>query len=271
MYTHGTDAGWISRSHRAIAPFRLASPVNVTDALIALSQPGTAAIAGGIDLIRRQRAGDRHQLLVDLSGLDELRGISCDGASLTIGALATHWEIESDPLIARHLPAFQAAWRTIGNIRVRMSGTLGGNIMANEAGYDGRLLLGTIDAVMEFATAAGELSVPATAPQSDIPAGSVLLRVRIPLNGGSKLSFDRTLKPLVSVALSLDGNQVKIGVGCAYPTPQFWSGGVADVTPAISQVFGQAFDNALGSAAYRQRMIGVLAMRQLRGLTGEEA
>lgn len=271
MYTHATDAGWISRSHRAIAPFRLASPANIGDALTALSQPGTIAIAGGIDLIRRQRSGDRHQLLIDLSGLDELRGISRDGDMLTIAALTTHWEIETSALIGELLPAFQDAWKTIGNIRVRMAGTLGGNLMANEPGYDGRMLLGALDAVLDFATSGGETSLPATATPDDVPAGSLLLRVRIPLNPETRLSFDRSLKPVVSVAVALDGDRARIGVGCAHPVPQFWSGPVADVSTDIGQTFDGAIDTPLGSAAYRQRMIGVLAMRQLRDLTGEGA
>ncbi|CAN0589406.1 unnamed protein product, partial [Laminaria digitata] len=80
MYTHATEAGWISRTHRAIAPFRLQRPTTPADAVAALAGAESACfIAGGIDLVRRMRSGDTADTLIDLSGIQVLRAIEDRG------------------------------------------------------------------------------------------------------------------------------------------------------------------------------------------------
>lgn len=262
MYTHATDAGWISRTHRAIAPFRLQRPVTPADAVTALSGDADASfIAGGIDLVRRMRGGDTASTLIDLSGLAMLREIEDREEVVRIGALATHWDVETSPLLAARLPAFQAAWKTIGNVRIRMTGTVGGNQMAAEQAYDGPVLLGAIGAELVFLTASGEISLPASSAPGDYPERALLTAIDVPITANAGLGLDRSLKPVVSVAAGLDGDTVSIGVGCAYPQPLFWSGRVSDVERDFTSVLPDPIDNALGGAAYRRRMIGVLSRR----------
>ena len=264
MYSHATDAGWISRTHQAIKPFRLRKPGTVSDALAACADSGNATfIAGGIDLVRRMRNGDSWDTLIDISGIRELRGITDLGGSVRIGALATHWDIETDPVLAERLPDFQAAWKTIGNVRVRMSGTIGGNLMAAEAGYDGRVLLGAMGGTIVFHAADGEYSVSAAADIIGIPTPPLLAGIEIPVLDGARFAFDRSLKPVVSVAAQLHEDVVRIGVGCAFEAPQFWSGPVGDMAQALPAAFPEPINNPMGSADYRRRMIGVLATRQI--------
>jgi aerobic carbon-monoxide dehydrogenase medium subunit len=272
MYTHSTDAGWISRTHRAISPFRLQKPATVSDVLDAISEHGSASIiAGGIDLTRRMRAGDHWDTVIDISGVSGLRGISDAGDTIRVGALATHWDIETDPVLAVRLPAFQAAWKTIGNVRIRMTGTVGGNIMAAEPGYDGRVLLAAAGGRLIFATHSGEIFVPADAGPQDMPQDALLTALEIPAGDGGKIAFDRSLKPVVSVAVGLTGDQARIAVGCAYASPLCWSGPVNDIGDAISAPFPDPKDDPIGSAGYRRRMIGVLARRLADGLQAGEA
>ena len=65
-----------------------------------LGDAGTSVIAGGTELLNWFRLGiaaaDR---VVDIGGLDELRGIDRDGDDLRIGALATLNEIGEHPLV----------------------------------------------------------------------------------------------------------------------------------------------------------------------------
>jgi carbon-monoxide dehydrogenase medium subunit len=68
------------------------------------------------------------RLLVDISGLDALRGISVQGGMLRIGALATHTEIESSPLVAQAAPLLSAAAPHIAHRAIRNAGTWGGSI-----------------------------------------------------------------------------------------------------------------------------------------------
>jgi aerobic carbon-monoxide dehydrogenase medium subunit len=67
-------------------------------------------------------------LLIDITGLDSLRGISVQGESLRIGALTTHSEIEASPLVARHAPMLAKAAPHIGHRAIRNAGTWGGSI-----------------------------------------------------------------------------------------------------------------------------------------------
>lgn len=271
MYTHSTDAGWISRTHRAIHPFRLEKPTTIADALDALSESGkSTVIAGGIDLIRRMRGGDRWDRVVDISGVSDLSGIADTGDSIRIGALTTHWEIETDIVLADRLPAFQAAWKTIGNVRVRMMGTIGGNLMAAEPGYDGRVLLAAAGGRLIFRSAAGEISTAARDDPKDMPTDALLTAVEIPVAGAARIAFDRTLKPVVSVAVGLAGDLATVAVGCAYDRPYCRSGPILDIGDTLSDVLPEPRDNPMGSSTYRRRMIGVLARRLIGSLRAED-
>lgn len=272
MFTHSTDAGWVSRTHQAIQPFRLEKPQTVSGVLEALSQNENATlIAGGIDLIRRMRSGDSWNSVIDISGVAELGGISDDGDTIRLGALATHWEIENNSVLADRLPRLQAAWKTIGNVRIRMTGTLGGNLMAGEAGYDGHVLLAAARARLIFATPNGEVTVSAAAGATEFPAGALLTAVEIPVAGAEQIAFDRSLKPVVSVAVGLQGDTAQVAVGCAFDTPRFWTGPSADIGASLAAALPDPRDNPMGSAAYRQRMIGVLARRLVDGLQSGDA
>jgi len=261
MYTHATDAGWISRSHRAISPFRLVRPDTPDAAVAALSgEEGATFIAGGIDLVRRMRGGDVWGTLIDILSIDGMRAIEDKGDHISIGALVTHWDIETSDVLAARLPDFRAAWTTIGNVRIRMAGTVGGNILAREAGYDGPVILGVLGAELAFATPGGEVIVPAD-DIAAIPADGLLTAVRIPVAESRRMLFDRSLKPVVSAAVSMDGDSVSVGIGCAFPAPVFQSGAGPVDAGAVSDALPEPTGNPMGGAAYRRRMAGVLAAR----------
>ncbi len=262
MYTHATDAGWISRSHRAISPFRLVRPGTPEEAVDAVSGEENATfIAGGIDLVRRMRGGDAWRTLIDICSLEGMRAIEDRGGHIEIGALATHWDIETSDLLAARLPDFQAAWTTIGNVRIRMTGTMGGNVLAREAGYDGPVILGVLGAELVFLTAGGEASVSAGVTETGVPADGLLTKVRIPVVENRKILFDRSLKPVVSAAVSVEGDTFTAGIGCAFPAPVFQSGSGPVDADALSGALAEPIGNPMGGSAYRRRMAGVLAAR----------
>jgi carbon-monoxide dehydrogenase medium subunit len=67
-------------------------------------------------------------LVVDITGIQALRGISVQGAVLRIGALVTHTDIEFSPLVAQHAPLLKTAAPHIAHRAIRNSGTWGGSI-----------------------------------------------------------------------------------------------------------------------------------------------
>jgi xanthine dehydrogenase YagS FAD-binding subunit len=95
-----------------------------------LADPGTSVIAGGTELLNWFRLGiaaaDR---VVDIGGLDELRGITRDGDELRIGALATLNEIGEHPLVTRLAGALAFACLQAASAQVRNRATIGGNVL----------------------------------------------------------------------------------------------------------------------------------------------
>ena len=95
-----------------------------------LDDAGTSVIAGGTELLNWFRLGitaaDR---VVDIGGLDELRGIDRDGDDLRIGALATLNEIGEHPLVTGMAGALASACLQAASAQVRNRATIGGNVL----------------------------------------------------------------------------------------------------------------------------------------------
>jgi carbon-monoxide dehydrogenase medium subunit len=68
------------------------------------------------------------KLLIDINRLDALKGISLDGATVRIGALARHVEVMNSPIVAKHLPLIAEAMPYVAHVAVRNRGTFGGSI-----------------------------------------------------------------------------------------------------------------------------------------------
>ncbi len=121
------------------AKFDYVRPVSVADAVTALVDGGEDAkvIAGGQSLMPLLRLRLAHpDLLVDVGGLDELRGVTDQGDSLLIGSRTTHYELTRDPLIAAHAGLLAQAAATVADPAVRHRGTLGGSLAHGDPAGD---------------------------------------------------------------------------------------------------------------------------------------
>ena len=86
-------------------------------------------LAGGHSLIpaMKLRLSDPGTL-VDISGINDLKGISRDGDTVRIGALTTHREVGSSDVVKDGCSALSEAAGMIGDPQVRNRGTIGGNV-----------------------------------------------------------------------------------------------------------------------------------------------
>lgn len=251
-------AGFVSRSHGAIAPFGLSRPDTVAAAVARLAA-GARCHAGGIDVVAGLRSGEAIDELVHLGGIRELQMIETAGRSLRIGATATHHDIETSPVVAAARPDLAAAWRTVGNVRIRRSGTVGGNLLAFDPGYDAAPILAAAGATLHWVDSDG---TPATTSVADRRRDGLLIGVEVRADG--RVRFDRSLKPFVSVAVGDDA----VAIGCAHtdvvvldrPT----SADPADLARWL-EALPEPTDDAVASAPYRRRMVGVLVGRLLGG------
>jgi len=113
------------------AAFNYAKPASLAQVFELLQTHGDDArlLAGGQTLMAtlNMRLSEPH-LVVDITGIQALRGISVQGAVLRIGALVTHTDIEFSPLVAQHAPLLKTAAPYIAHRAIRNSGTWGGSI-----------------------------------------------------------------------------------------------------------------------------------------------
>ena len=88
--------------------------------------------AGGTDLMVQLREGAKRlaetEYMMDIGGLSECRGIEVLPDKISIGAMTTHTEISTSPVILEHAEFLAKASSTVGSTQIRNNGTVGGNI-----------------------------------------------------------------------------------------------------------------------------------------------
>jgi CO/xanthine dehydrogenase FAD-binding subunit len=170
------------------------------DAALALLADGDDTpwrpLAGGTDLMVQiaGELGDPPERVLDIWGLDELRGIDLDGDVLSIGALTTYTELRRSPIVVELVPVLAEAAATIGAAQIQNRGTIGGNVVNASPAGDTLPVLLALDASMVLASTEGERAVAAAEfwPSYRATArrdNELLVRVRIPLVAGREVRF----------------------------------------------------------------------------------
>jgi carbon-monoxide dehydrogenase medium subunit len=111
--------------------FAYARATSVADALALLAAHGDGAkvLSGGQSLMPAMNLRlISPELIVDINGIAELRGIAVQGDILTIGALTRHVDLLRSPEIAAHAPLLAQAIAHIAHPAIRNRGTLGGSL-----------------------------------------------------------------------------------------------------------------------------------------------
>lgn len=180
-------------------PFDYVRPSSLDEATRALADAGDDAkvLAGGqslVPMLRLRLAAP--EMVVDLGGLDELRGVRDDGDALVIGAMTTHDEVLRDPLLVEHAPLLVQTTATVADRQVRHLGTFGGSLAHADPAGDLPSVAIALDASFEIAGGSGRRTVPAneffvdlltTALQPD----EVLVSVRVPKYGGWGTHYEK--------------------------------------------------------------------------------
>ncbi|HZG14110.1 MAG TPA: xanthine dehydrogenase family protein subunit M [Candidatus Bathyarchaeia archaeon] len=98
--------------------------------------------------------------LIDIGHLSELRGVRKAENRLVIGALTTHREVHSDPLVQEHIPVLAKAAGQIGDMQVRNRGTIGGNLAHADPAADLPAVALALEAMLEVQGESGAELVP---------------------------------------------------------------------------------------------------------------
>ncbi len=173
------------------AKFEYVRPSSVSDAISALADGGEDAkvIAGGQSLLPLLRLRLAYpDILVDVGGLDELRGVADNGDHLLIGARTTHYQVVHDPLIAEHCGLLAQAASTVADPAVRHRGTLGGSIAHADPAGDLPAVILALNATIVAAGPGGQREIAAADFFVDylttaLDPGEVLTGIRVPKLG----------------------------------------------------------------------------------------
>jgi aerobic carbon-monoxide dehydrogenase medium subunit len=173
------------------AKFDYVRPDTVGEAVQALAGAGDEGkvIAGGQSLLPLLRLRLAYpELLVDVGGIDELRGVRDAGDALVIGARTTHYQLVNDPLIAEHAALLAQATGTVADPAVRHRGTLGGALAHGDPAGDLPAVILALDSTLVAQGPGGEREIPAADFFVDylttsLEPDEILTAIRIPKLG----------------------------------------------------------------------------------------
>src|SRR5947207_1121802 len=256
-----------------------AKPKSVAEALDLLAaNDGARALAGGQTLINVMKArAASPDMLVDLNGLDELRGIdlAADG-TLTIGAMTTYTELVRSAE-AKARPILGEVCATIADVQVRNRGTIGGNVCSNDPTNHLPPLMVALGARMTIAGADGEREVPAEefflgVYLTAVGTGELLTKITVPAPEGAGDGFaaatigkDGTC--IVNAAAVVKGGEARVAIGCVSAVPELATGTPDSIRDAVRALGLDPPSDVHASADYRRHLAEVLAERAVRQAT----
>jgi carbon-monoxide dehydrogenase medium subunit len=129
--------------------FEYTRATSLDDALAKLKAAGAGGkfIAGGHSLVPLMKLRlSEPQVLIDISRLPELAGISERDGRITIGAATVHHDVETSRLLRERCPVVADAAATIGDPQVRNRGTLGGSLAHSDPSADMPAVMLALDA-----------------------------------------------------------------------------------------------------------------------------
>jgi carbon-monoxide dehydrogenase medium subunit len=283
--------------------FELLMPEALPEALEMLVEraPDVRPLAGGTNLIPDMRAGThRPGCVVNVEGLSALRGIRREHGHLVVGSGVTIAELLESDLIAEHAPVLRQAAGVFANPLVRNRATVGGNLGDASPAADMAPPLLVLDAEVELATSDGARWVPLkdffvhvcdtvcepteliTALRWPVPSSRSRGRFR-------KLSLRKAMAiSVVSAAaqVTLDDEGcckgIRIAMGAVAPTPvrayeaeellrgERLEPELIEEVRHVACGAASCIDDVRSSAAYRERVAGVLVRRVLEGVGSKE-
>jgi carbon-monoxide dehydrogenase medium subunit len=281
------------------APFAYARPTTVDEALQAVASGGedVKILAGGQSLIPVMRLRlAAPETVVDLTRVAELRGVREEDATIVIGAMTTHSDVLSDPLIARYAPLIAEATETVADRQVRHRGTFGGALAHADPAGDLPAVALAMDAEFVIAGLEGRRTVPASEFFVDylttaLEEGELLVEIRVPkLRGAWGMHYEKFNRvaqawSIVAVAALVrreEGRiaEARVGLTNMGPTPlraHAVEAALVDVEATREAVAAAAAHAAEGTspssdlnaqADYREHLVTVLTRRALTVAAG---
>ena len=283
-------------------PFSYHRPATVADAVKLLSTLGDDArpLAGGhslVPMMKLRLATPEH--LIDLQGIDGLKGVRREGGRIVIGAMTTQHELLASAEIAKSIPILHETALLIADPQVRYRGTLGGNVANGDPGNDMPALMMTLGASYRLEGPAGARDVAASefyqgAYFTALEPGEILTSISVPVPpAGHGYAYEKLKRKIgdyataaAAVVLTMTGGKVascSIGLTNLHETPLL-------ATDAAKAVIGTSLDattlkkaaaaaeaimspaaDARGPVEYRKHVGGIMVTRALQRAAAKAA
>ncbi|MGH7827360.1 MAG: FAD binding domain-containing protein [Candidatus Binatia bacterium] len=273
--------------------FNIHQPKNISEASQMLAEFGEKGrlYAGGTELLLAMKHDLlRYEHLVDVKTIPGLNKIEANNSTLIIGSGVTHRAIERSAVVKEKLPVLAEMETQVANIRVRATGTLGGNLCFAEPHSDPATLLIALEAKARVQGKNGERTVPIDklitgAYETSLGADELLTAVDIAVLSNSQraayVKFQTHERPTLGLALVLEtdtgGKNVRKAravVGSVSTVPSRsdetdalllgFRGQVEQQLPDAAQALAEAadpVDDLQGSGEYKRHLIGVFLRR----------
>ncbi|HYC44042.1 MAG TPA: xanthine dehydrogenase family protein subunit M [Burkholderiales bacterium] len=246
------------------------------------SNPEARPLAGGMTLIptlKARLAQPSH--LVDISSLEELRGIEVQGGTISIGAGTRHNDVMRSAEVKSAIPALAELASRIGDPAVRNCGTIGGSIANNDpaADYPAAVLALNAKVITDRREIAADdyfqgMFATALAP------GELIVRIAFPTP--KRAAYEKFAHPasgyaMTGVFVADTANGVRVAVTGAGPGVFRW----AEAEAALAKKF--AVDSVAGlrmpaddlnedihaTREYRANLVNVMTKRAVARIAGQ--
>ena len=279
-----------------LSRFEIHQPASALEASQMLAHYGDEAgiYAGGTELLLAMKhSALKYRHLIDLKVVPGLNTIEVRNSELEIGATSTHRSIERSAIVQQHQPVLAEMESQVANVRVRATGTLGGNLCFAEPHSDPATLLLVLGAKVKVESAEGAREIPvdeliAGAYASNLQPGEILTNIIVPSatpsHRSAYMKFQVHERPTLGLGLWLetpDGGQTftstRVAVGCVCPFPTRGTAAEKSLTgsrgeverrlPEAADTIADAadlVDDHEGSIEYKRHLIHVFLRRVFR-------
>jgi carbon-monoxide dehydrogenase medium subunit len=206
------------------APFSYLRPTTVDQALRELAAHEDAKIlAGGHSLIPAMKLRlAQPRTVIDLSRVSDLRFIREEAGRIVIGAMSTHYDLESSALLKKACPLLPEVAAQIGDVQVRNRGTFGGSLVHADPAADWPAAILALEVELEVAGPSGRRMVKAAdffveMMQSALQPNEILCSIRVPATSATvayvKFAQKASGFAIAGVAVVLDKKAGAVRVG----------------------------------------------------------
>lgn len=248
---------------------------------------GAAFYVGGTELLLIMKLGlAEYSHLIDLKRVGGLNELAVSDDEIAIGAAVSHLTIETNPEVRRVFPSMSEMFAGIGNLRVRNSGTIGGNLAFADPHSDPATFFTAVGATADVVDPTGvtrriQISKLTLAPYTtDLEENELITSLTVPVPGPDVTVAHRHLRfrerPAVTATVVVrkvaeEVAEARVAVGSVCPIPirlpevevlvmERPAGVEAAIREAVAAAV-ETWEDLDGSPDYKRHLAGVIVAR----------